>query len=60
MVETGMAGTKSVSRLDIGRVLTWILLIFLIIITLFPLWIVLKTALTPKKELFNAPLALFP
>ncbi len=60
MVETGMAGTRSVSRWDIGPILTWVLLIFLIILTLFPLWIVLKTALTPKKELFSAPLALFP
>jgi multiple sugar transport system permease protein len=60
MVETGMAGTRAVNRWGIGRMLTWALLIFLIILTLFPLWVVLKTALTPTRELFSAPLALFP
>jgi multiple sugar transport system permease protein len=53
-----MVGTRA--YWSIGRILTWILLILLIFITLFPLWIVLKTALTPTKELFNAPGALFP
>jgi multiple sugar transport system permease protein len=42
------------------RIISWALLIFLILLSLFPLWIVLKTALTPSKEIFNNPGALFP
>jgi multiple sugar transport system permease protein len=60
MVETGMVGTSSVNRWGLGRIFTWALLVVLIIFTLFPLWVVFKTAVTPKKELFSAPLALFP
>ncbi len=44
----------------IGRIIIWIILIFLILLTLLPIWIVLKTALTPTKELFNNPGSLFP
>jgi multiple sugar transport system permease protein len=43
-----------------GKILTWLLLGILIIVTLFPLWIVLKTALTPTKQLFGSSAALFP
>ena len=42
------------------RVISWIFLAFLIVLSIFPLWIVLKTALTPTKELFNNPGSLFP
>lgn len=60
MVETTRVGTSGVSNWNAGRIITWIVLAFLILLTLFPLWIVLKTALTPTRELFSAPLALFP
>ncbi len=45
-----------------GRIISWLLLAFLILITLFPIWIVLKTALTPSRELFSniGSLSLFP
>ncbi len=48
------------NKFGLGRILTWVLLAFLIFITVFPLWLVLKTALTPTRELFNNPGALFP
>ncbi len=48
------------NKWGIGRIAAWALLILIILITLFPLWIVLKTALTPTKELFNNPGSLFP
>jgi multiple sugar transport system permease protein len=38
----------------------WLLLIFLMLLSLFPIYFVLKTALTPTKELFNNPGALLP
>jgi multiple sugar transport system permease protein len=42
------------------RIISWTLLGFLILLTLLPLWLVLKTALTPSKEIFNNPGSLFP
>ena len=43
-----------------GRLAAWVLLILLMFIALFPLWIVLKTALTEQRALFTAPHALLP
>jgi multiple sugar transport system permease protein len=48
------------NKWSFGYIVCWALLIFLILITLLPLWLVLKTALTPTKELFNNPGSLFP
>lgn len=45
---------------SLTRILSWILLAMLIVLTLFPLWVVFKTAITPTKELFNNPGSLFP
>jgi multiple sugar transport system permease protein len=42
------------------RIISWVLLGFLILLTLLPVWLVLKTALTPTKEIFNNPGSLFP
>jgi multiple sugar transport system permease protein len=42
------------------RIISWALLGFLILLTLLPVWLVLKTALTPTKEIFNNPGSLFP
>ena len=42
------------------RIISWVLLGFLILITLLPVWLVLKTAITPTKEIFNNPGSLFP
>jgi len=52
--------TQAVSRFTWGRALAWALLAILISITLFPLWIVVKTALTPAKDLFVNATSLFP
>jgi multiple sugar transport system permease protein len=42
------------------RILSWLLLGFLILLTLLPVWLVFKTAITPTKEIFNNPGSLFP
>lgn len=42
------------------RIVSWVLLGLLILITLLPVWLVFKTAITPTKELFNNPGSLFP
>ena len=44
----------------VGRIFTWALLIFLILLTLFPIFIVFKTALTPQRQLFGSVSELFP
>lgn len=52
--------TAAVHRFSWGRALAWLALGILIFVTLFPLWIVLKTAFTPAKELFEQATSLFP
>lgn len=47
-------------RLGIGKIVTWVLLIALILVTLFPIWIVFKTALTPQRQLFGSITELLP
>ncbi len=54
------ANTVSEKRWGVGRILTWALLILLILLTLFPIYIVLKTALIPQRELFGSVRDLFP
>jgi multiple sugar transport system permease protein len=51
-----------IEKWTFGRVVAWLLLAFLILLTLFPIWIVFKTALTPSRELFSniKSLSLFP
>jgi multiple sugar transport system permease protein len=48
------------NKWTLSRIVSWILLILLIFISLFPLWIVFKTALTPSKEIFSNSGAFFP
>ena len=57
-----MDTAKSVDnkRWGVGRVLTWLMLILLILLTLVPIWIVFKTALTPQRALFGTITDLFP
>jgi multiple sugar transport system permease protein len=52
--------SREVQRWTIGRILAWALLGLLIIITLFPLWIVVRTAIIHPKELFEQATLLFP
>ena len=44
----------------VGRILTWALLVLLILLTLLPIYIVLKTGLTPQRQLFGSVDELFP
>jgi multiple sugar transport system permease protein len=49
-----------VSKWNATRIISWALLGLLILITLLPVWLVFKTAITPTKEIFNNPGSLFP
>jgi multiple sugar transport system permease protein len=52
--------TREVQRITLGRVLAWVMLGMLIVITLFPLWIVVKTAITFPRDLFGEATQVFP
>ena len=54
------SATVSDRKWGVGRILTWALLVFLILLTLFPIYIVLKTGLTPQRQLFGSVDELFP
>lgn len=43
-----------------GKVLAWIVLLLLIFITLFPIWIVIKTAFSEQRSLFSNASSLLP
>jgi multiple sugar transport system permease protein len=43
-----------------ARLSAWLALALLLLITLFPLWVVLKTALTPNAQLFEHSASLMP
>ena len=43
-----------------GRVAAWVVLIFILILTLAPFWIVVRTSLTTQSSLFEAPASLLP
>jgi multiple sugar transport system permease protein len=43
-----------------GRVLAWVALILLVIITLLPFWVVIKTAFSSQRALFGAAGSLLP
>jgi multiple sugar transport system permease protein len=47
-------------QINVGRILAWLLLIILIFITLFPLWWVLRTALTTPRMIFVNASSLLP
>ena len=59
-MENTKVETNAVYRWGWGRVLAWVLLVILVFITVFPLWIVAKTAFTPAKDLFDQATTLFP
>ncbi len=44
--------SRPVQRFNIGRALAWALLIVLIFISIFPIWVALKTALSDRREIF--------
>lgn len=43
-----------------GKVLSWTVLLLLILVTLFPIWIVIKTALSEQRSLFTNASSLLP
>ncbi|MDX2006472.1 MAG: carbohydrate ABC transporter permease [Meiothermus sp.] len=51
-MENTISPSREVRSFSWGRVLSWVLLAVMIFVTLFPLWVVLKTAFTPAKDLF--------
>jgi multiple sugar transport system permease protein len=48
------------SRFNWGRIAAWAVMALLIFITLFPMWWVLRTALSPQKLLFSDTTSLLP
>lgn len=50
----------SSSRINIGRIFMWVLLGFILFLTLFPIYWVLRTALTSQGQIFNNPSSLLP
>jgi multiple sugar transport system permease protein len=48
------------SSIPWGKILAWIALILLILVTLLPLWIIIKTAFSSQRSLFSAAGSLLP
>jgi len=51
---------RSPRSISAGRVIVWIILLFVIVLTLFPVWWVIRTALSSSNLLFNDPKSLLP
>jgi multiple sugar transport system permease protein len=47
-------------KINIGRIVAWAVMIILILITLFPFYWMLRTALSTSKSLFSDPASLLP
>jgi multiple sugar transport system permease protein len=56
----GVAAEAKPRRFNIGRIAAWAVLILLLIITLFPFWWVLRTALSNNRSLGTDPGSLLP
>jgi multiple sugar transport system permease protein len=54
------AFTRAPRRLRLGRTLAWLALGVMIAMTVMPLWIVLRTALTPSRELYSSAASIVP
>lgn len=52
--------TAPINSLRLGRLSAWVALIAMLFITLFPLWVMLKTALMPNASLFEQSANLWP
>lgn len=55
-----MPRTTGGIKLNWGRIAAWTVMILLILMTLFPFWWVLRTALSTKRLLFSDPSSLLP
>ena len=51
---------KRPGRWSLGRVAAWLALACMLVLTLAPLWVVLKTALTPPSQFFEQSATLLP
>jgi multiple sugar transport system permease protein len=56
----GVAAEAGPRRFNIGRIAAWAVLILLLLITLFPFWWVLRTALSNNRSLGTDPGSLLP
>lgn len=56
----GVAAEAKPRRFNIGRIVAWAVLILLLLITLFPFWWVLRTALSNNRSLGTDPGSLLP
>lgn len=54
------ANTRRLARVSPGRLLAWAALILVMLITVLPLWSVVKTALMPSSQLFSESGTLLP
>lgn len=52
--------TPRKSRITVGQVVMWLVLILILFVTLFPFWWVLRTALTSQTSIFNNTTSLLP
>jgi multiple sugar transport system permease protein len=44
--------SRSTKSFNLGRTVSWVILIVLIFISIFPIWVALKTALSDRQEIF--------
>ena len=55
------ASTKSIGNsINFGKIILWIIMIIILFATLFPLWWVLRTALTDPRMVFENVTSLWP
>jgi multiple sugar transport system permease protein len=60
IVRPRVAAAAKPRRFSVGRIVAWVVLIGLLIITLFPFWWVLRTALSNNRSLGTDPGSLLP
>jgi multiple sugar transport system permease protein len=60
MMQKDIGYSRPVQRFNIWRALAWALLIALIFISVFPIWVALKTALSDRREIFAHAADLLP
>src|SRR5688572_13445135 len=47
-------------RPTLGRIMAWIVLGLIIVVTLFPMWWVVRTSFSTQREIFASPTSLMP
>jgi multiple sugar transport system permease protein len=59
-VTTSIPGLHRKSRLSLGQLLAWAVLLGMLTVTLMPLWVVIKTALMQQSDLYTQSTQLLP